>query len=48
MRNMKRRLTVAEINLILFLVRDPLEGEAIIATLEDLFVSSYLGYTGYR
>lgn len=38
MRNMKRRLTVAEINLISFLVRDTPEGEAIIATLEDLFV----------
>jgi len=38
MRNMKRRLTSAEIKLISYLVRDTPEGARIIASLEDLFV----------
>lgn len=38
MRNMKRRLTSAEIKLISYLVRDTSEGAAIIASLEELFV----------
>lgn len=38
MRNMKRRLTSAEIKLISYLVYDTPEGAAIIASLESLFV----------
>lgn len=38
MRNMKRRLTAAEIKLISYLVRDTQEGARIIASLEGLFV----------
>lgn len=38
MRNMKRRLSSAEVKLISSLVRDTPEGARIIASLEDLFV----------
>lgn len=38
MRNMKRRLTSAEIKLISYLVWDTPRGAGIIASLEDLFV----------
>jgi len=38
MRNMKRRLTSAEVKLISYLVYDTPEGAAIIASLENLFV----------
>ncbi len=38
MRNIKRRLSSAEVKLISYLVRDTPEGARIIASLEDLFV----------
>ncbi len=38
MRNMKRRLSCAEIKLISYLVQDTPEGPLITASLEDLFI----------